>query len=173
MKEGSELFRDWGESLTHMSLLSKIKINGINVLLGLALILKIINVHDNSIFGIYTFFWWIFIYDMLDLELGFERYESFKKYLIFWRKREGVGIKPTTSSAVGQGTNQCAACMVIVYEGISSNWAMPTAHETKYKKPNVFLTYRWHWWVILYNSMGSFNDGRPEALFALLLRDIY
>ena len=30
------------------------------------------------------------------------------------------------------------------------------------------------WWVIIYNFKGTFNDGRPEALRALLVgKDMY
>ena len=32
-----------------------------------------------------------------------------------------------------------------------------------------FATYGWHWWVNFANFEGIFYDGRPEALFALLV----
>ena len=43
------------------------------------------------------------------------------------------------------------------------------ASADKKKDPNVFLTYRWHWWVIVCNFRGSFNDVRAEAIAALLI----
>ena len=47
-----------------------------------------IDMQDNSIFEIYTFLWGIFTYNMLDFELGFERYEYLEKYLNLPHKRK-------------------------------------------------------------------------------------
>ena len=37
------------------------------------------------------------------------------------------------------------------------------------EKNESFFTYGWHWWVIFINLKGNFNDGRPEAIAALLV----
>ena len=41
---------------------------------------------DNIIFRMYKIFWTIFIFSMLNLKLGFERYEYLKKYLNLQKK---------------------------------------------------------------------------------------
>ena len=41
------------------------------------------------------------------------------------------------------------------------------------RKLESFSTYGWHWWVIFTTLKGNFNDGRPEAIAALLVTSKY